>query len=171
MKEYPHNGTFTDCPFLLYDDFPEERPTDIYRFVAGLDDYKQDESEGDSIGAFYIFDRLKRKIVLSLANRPDPHTDFHKQMHMALDAWNCKCFMENEDMDFKKYLDRFSDPSMYLYTGFDAYDDFSKFQNGKRKFGWRPDKNTVPIVRGYSVDYTKDDVDYYDKNDNLTHTV
>lgn len=171
VNEYPHNGSFTNCPFLLYGDFPEERPTDSYRFVAGLDDYKQDESEGDSIGAFYIFDRLKRKIVLGLANRPDPHTDFHRQMHMALDAWNCKCFMENEDMDFKKYLDRVSQPSLYLYTGFDAYDDFSKFQNGKRKFGWRPDKNTVPIVRGYSVDYTRDDVDYYDNNDNVTHTV
>lgn len=176
INEYPHNGTFTDCPFLLYDDFPETRPTDPYRFVAGLDDYKQDESnptKQGSIGAFYIFDRLKRKIVLGLANRPDPHTNFHKQMHMALDAWNAKCFMENEDMDFKKYLDRLtiSNPSMYLYTGFDAYDDFSKFQNGKRKFGWRPDKNTVPIVRGYSVDYTKDDVDYYDNNDNVTHTV
>ena len=171
VSEYPHNGSFTDCPFLLYDDFPEERPTDPFRFVAGLDDYKQDESEGDSIGAFYIFDRLKRKIVLGLANRPDPHTNFHRQMHMALDAWNCKCFMENEDMDFKKYLDRVSEPAMYLYTGFDAYDDFSKFQNGKRKFGWRPDKNTVPIVRGYSVDYTRDDVDYYDNNDNVTHTV
>lgn len=171
VNEYPHNGSFTDCPFLLFDDFPEERPNDPYRFVAGLDDYKQDESEGDSIGAFYIFDRLKRKIVLSLANRPDPHTDFHRQMHMALDAWNCKCFMENEDMDFKKYLDRVSEPAMYLYTGFDAYDDFSKFQNGKRKFGWRPDKNTVPIVRGYSVDYTRDDVDYFDNDGNVTHTV
>ena len=176
VNEYPHNGSFTDCPFLLYDDFPTERPKDPYRFVAGLDDYKQDESEPTkqgSIGAFYIFDRLKRKIVLGLANRPDPHTDFHKQMHMALDAWNCKCFMENEDMDFKKYLDRLSTttPAMYLYTGFDAYDDFSKFQNGKRKFGWRPDKNTVPIVRGYTVDYTKDDVDFFDKDDNVTHTV
>lgn len=173
---YPHNGSFTDCPFLLYDDFPEERPKDPYRFVAGLDDYKQDESEESkkaSIGAFYIFDRLKRKIVLGLATRPDPHTDFHKQMHMALDAWNCKCFMENADMDFKKYLDRLTltSPDIYLYKGFDAYDDFSKFQNGTRKFGWRPDKNTVPIVRGYSVDYTKDDVDYYDNKDNVTHTV
>lgn len=173
VNEYPHNGSFTDCPFLLYDDFPEARPYDPYRYVAGLDDYKQDESEGDSIGAFYIFDRLKRKIVLGLANRPDPHTDFHKQMHMALDAWNAKCFMENEDMDFKKYLDRITNitPAMYLYKGFDAYDDFSKFQNGKRQFGWRPDKNTVPIVRGYSVDYTKNNIDYLDDNGNITHTV
>ena len=176
VNEYPHNGSFTDCPFLLYDDFPEERPTDPYRFVAGLDDYKQDESDETkkgSIGAFYIFDRLKRKIVLALANRPDPHTDFHKQMHMALDAWNCQCFMENADMDFKKYLDRLTavTPDMYLYKGFDAYDDFSKFQNGTRKFGWRPDKNTVPIVRGYCVDYATDNIDYEDDEGNVTHTV
>tara|TARA_R110000868_G_scaffold74337_2_gene214919 strand:- start:42457 stop:45069 length:2613 start_codon:yes stop_codon:yes gene_type:complete len=173
-NEYPHNGSFTDCPFLLYGDFPDERPTDPYRFVAGLDDYKQDESNESkkgSIGAFYIFDRLTRKIILGLANRPDPHTDFHKQMHMALDAFNAKCFMENEDMDFKKYLDRVTEPSLYLYKGFDAYDDFSKFQNGTRKFGWRPDKNTVPLVRGYAVDYTKDDVDYKDADGNVTHTI
>ena len=176
VNAYLHNGSFTDCPFLLYDDFPEERPSDPFRFVAGLDDYKQDESEESkkgSIGAFYIFDRLKRKIVLGLANRPDPHTDFHRQMHMALDAWNCKCFMENEDMDFKKYLDRLTNttPAAYLYKGFDAYDDFSKFQNGKRQFGWRPDKNTVPIIRGYAVDYTKDNIDFFDNNNNITHTV
>lgn len=176
VNEFPHDGSFTDCPFLLYDDFPEMKPTDPYRFVAGLDDYKQEESEESkkgSIGAFYIFDRLKRKIVLGLANRPDPHSEFHRQMHMALDAWNCKVFMENEDMDFKKYLDRLTTVTadMYLYKGFDAYDDFSKFQNGKRKFGWRPDKNTVPIVRGYSIDYVKDDVDFYDENDNVTHTI
>lgn len=176
VNKYPHNGSFTDCPFILYDEFPEVRPTDPYRFVAGLDDYKQDESEETkqgSIGAFYIYDRLKRKIVLGLANRPDPHPEFHRQMHMALDAYNCKVFMENEDMDFKKYLDKIPNimASMYLYTGFDAYDDFSKFQNGKRKFGWRPDKNTVPIVRGYSVDYTREDVDYEDDNGNITHTV
>lgn len=176
VNEYPHNGSFTDCPFLLYDDFPEERPRDPFRFVAGLDDYKQDESDPvkqGSIGAFYIFDRLKQKIVLGLANRPDPHTEFHRQMHMALDAYNCKCFMENEDMDFKKYLDRLSSVSadMYLYKGFDAHADFAKFQNGKRTFGWRPDKNTVPIVRGYSVDYTKDDVDYYNEKDEVTHTI
>jgi len=176
VNEYPHNGSFTDCPFLLYDDFPEERPIDQYRFVAGLDDYKQDETDETkkgSIGAFYIFDRLKRKIVLSLANRPDPHPEFHRQMHMALDAWNCQVFMENADMDFKKYLDRLTavTPDMYLYKGFDAYDDFSKFQNGTRKFGWRPDKNTVPIVRGYCIDYATDNVDYYDDDGNVTHTV
>ena len=176
INEYPHNGTFTDCPFLLHGDFPEVRPSDPFRFVAGLDDYKQDESNPNkkgSIGAFYIFDRLTRKIVLSLANRPDPHPDFHRQMHMALDAWNCKCFMENEDMDFKKYLDRLTNatPAMYLYTGFDAYDDFSKFQNGNRKFGWRPDKNTVPIVRGYSIDYTKDNLDFFNEAGDVTHTI
>jgi hypothetical protein len=159
VNEFPHNGKFTDCPFLLYDEFPETPPYDPYRFVAGFDDYKQDQSEGDSIAAFYIFDRLKRKIVLSLANRPDPHPELHKQIHMAQDAFNCKNFLENEDMDYKKYLDRVSNPSLYLYTGFDAYGDFSKFSNGTRKFGWKPDRNTSPQVRGYTIEYAKDDLE------------
>lgn len=159
VNKFPHNGKYTDCPFLLYDDFPETPPYDKFRYVGGHDDYKQDQSDGDSIGAFYIFDRLKRKIVLSLANRPDPHGEMHKQIHMALDAYNAKSFMENEDMDFKKYLDRVSNPSFYLYKGFDAYGDFSKFSNGTRKFGWKPDKNTAPQIRGYSVEYTKEDLE------------
>lgn len=171
VNVYPHDGSFTDHAALLYDDFPDTRPSDPYRFVAGFDDVKQDESSGDSIPSFMIFDRLKRKIVFSLANRTDPKIELYKYMHMALDAWNAKCFMENEDMDFKKYLDRVSDPSLYLYKGFDAYDDFSKFQNGKRKFGWRPDKNTVPIIRGYTLDYVKDNQDEEDKDGNVTHTV
>ena len=173
VSEFPHDGSYIDCPFLLFDDFPETPPTDKYRFCAGLDDVKQEQSQGDSIASFYIFDRLKRKIVLSLATRPDPKIKFHREIHMALDAWNAMCFMENEDMDFKKYLDRVSDPSFYLYKGFDAHSDFAngKFQNGKRTFGWRPDKNTVPIVRGYTIDYTKDDVDYVNSEGIITHTV
>ncbi len=137
------------------------------------DDYKQDQSDGDSIGSFMIFDRLKRKIVYSLATRPDPHKDFFKEMHMALDAWNAKCFMENEDMDFKKYLD--AHPTVtaqrYLYEAFDPYGNFSKFQNGTRKFGWRPDVNSVPTIRGYILDYVKDDLELVDDNGNVTSVV
>jgi hypothetical protein len=173
VNEYPHNGRYIDCAGVLYEDFPDTKPTDIYRYVAGHDGYKQEQSDGDSIGTFMIFDRLKRKIVYSLATRPDPSTKFFSEMHMALDAWNAKCFMENEDIDIKKYFDRITATTaeLYLHKGFDAYDDFSKFQNSTRKFGWRPDKNTVPIVRGYTLDYVKDEMDFFDKNDNITHTV
>ncbi len=166
-SEFPHKGGFLDAPGILYGDFPEERPHDMFRFVGGLDDYKHEESDGNSIGAFYIYDRLLQKIVFELVTRPDPHSDFHKQIHMALDAWNAKVYMENADMAFKTYLDRVSNPNLYLYKGFDAYGDFSFLHSGKRGYGWPPDKRTVPIMMGFGIDFAKEDVDVSDDKGNV----
>lgn len=152
---FPHPGGFVDAHGLLFGEFPETAPP-RFRFIAGLDDYKHEESDGDSVGAFYIFDRIERKIVYSLASRPDPHGYLHLQIHMALDAWNAICFPENEDMKIKEYFDRLHVTDMYLGVGFDPYGKFSIFSNGNRKYGWQPDKNTAPFVRNLVVDYAKE---------------
>lgn len=169
VPKFPATGGFVDAPFVLYDDFPETRP-DRFRFVAGLDDYKHEESDGDSIGSFCIFDRLKQKIVLSLSTRPDPHSNFHTQIHMALDAWNAICFPENEDMDIKKYFDRLHMSDYYLGQGFDVMSQFNIATTGKRKYGWQPDKITVPFVRGLVIEYTKHQSDILDNEDNVVGT-
>lgn len=169
-SEFPHKGGFFEGPGILYDDFPETRPHDPYRFVGGLDDYKHEDSDGNSIGAFFIYDRLKHKIVYELVTRPDPHSHFHKEIRMALDAWNAMCFMENADMAFKTYLDRVSDPNLYLYKGFDAYGDFSFLSSGKRGYGWSPDKRTVPVMNGFGIDYAKEDIDSTDDEGNIIAT-
>jgi hypothetical protein len=167
VATFPFNGDYTDAPFIVYGDFPESRPEDQNRYIAGLDDYKHEGTSGDSIGAFYIFDRLTRKIVLSLANRPDPHSELHRQIHMALDAYNAKCFAENEDLSIKTYFDRLSNASQYLAKGFDPMGDFSIFTNNKRMYGWRPDKNTVQMVRGFVIDYSKESFDVLDNKEDI----
>lgn len=170
-SEFPHKGGFLDAPGILYGDFPNIKPHDPYRYVAGLDDYKFESSDGDSIGSFMIYDRLLGRIVYELTTRPDPHIDFHKEMRMALDAWNAMCFMEAFDMDFKKYLDRVATASLYLYKTFDADADFSYLSSGRRGFGWVPNKTSTPKVRGFSVDFCKEDTDVFDKDDNIIDSV
>ena len=104
---------------------------------------------------FYIFDRISRRIVYSLATRPDPHKASYKEIHMALDAWNCKVLPENEDMGILEYFNRLHVTDSYIEKKFDAFGDFTKFATN-RKYGWQPDKFTAPFVRNLVIDYTKE---------------
>ena len=155
MAMFPHPGGFINAPGLLFGEFPETTPP-RFRFIAGFDDYKHEQSDGDSVSGFCIFDRIERRIVFSLAARPDPHGDLHSQIHMALDAWNAICFPENEDMKIKEYFDRIHQAHLYLGEGFDPYGKFARFSNTNRKYGWQPDKFTTPFVRGLVTDYAKE---------------
>lgn len=169
VAKFPHKGGgFIDAPFILYDEFPQFTPP-RFRFCAGLDDYRHQESNGDSIGAFYIFDRLKRKIVLSLATRPDPHPDLHYQIHMALDAYNAVCFPENEDMDIKKYFDRLHLTDIYLGGSFDVMGKLGLHNTGNRKYGWQPGKNTRTVL-GLVKDLISEQTDIKDEQGNIIAT-
>ena len=169
VATYPYSGGFIDSPFLLYDSFPEDKPP-IYRFCAGFDDYKHEESDGDSVGSFWIFDRLTRKKVLSLSTRPDPHGYLHQQIHMALDAYNCKVFPENEDMDIKKYFDKIGMSFKYLEEGFDVTKKLNFQNTGNRKYGWQPGKFTTPFVIGLVVDYCKQEIEIKDEDGTVIET-
>lgn len=162
---YPHQGGFVDAPGLLFGEFPKYKPP-MWQYVAGLDLYKHEMSDGDSVCGFYIFDRVSRKIVYSLASRPDPYRALHKEIHMALDAWNCKALAENEDLNIKEYLDRLGVTDSYLEKKFDAFGDFTRFSTN-RKYGWQPDKFTAPFVRTLVIDYTKEISEIKDNKDTV----
>ena len=167
IAKWPHPGGFIDSPFILYEaDIPDTKPP-MYRYVAGFDDYKHEQSDGDSVGAFYIFDRIKRKIVLSIATRPNPHGLLHKQIHMALDAYNAICFPENEDMDIKKYFDKLGLSYKYLGEGFDVSAKLNFNNTGNRKYGWQPGKFTTPFAIGLVIDYCKQEIEIKDEDGNV----
>lgn len=155
VTTFPHPGGFIDSPGILYGEFPTDKPP-AYRFVAGLDDYRHEQSDGDSVSGFTIFDRVERRVVYTLSTRPDPHGELHREIHMALDAWNAICFPENEDMKIKEYFDRIHKTHLYLGQGFDPYGKFAMFSNTNRKYGWQPDKFTAPFVLSLAVDYAKE---------------
>lgn len=175
VASYPHSGGFVDAPILLFGELPTEKPLD-YEYVAGLDDYRHEESDGDSVGVLTIYKRglgLSKddgKIVATLATRPDPHDYLHQQIHLLLDAFNAKCFPENADMDIKKYFDKMGLSFRYLVAGFDIMDAFAFKHTGKRKYGWTPDKNTAPFVRGLVLDYCNEIIEIKDEDGNIIET-
>ena len=175
VASYPYTGGFIDAPVLLYEDIPEVTPP-MYMYFAGLDDYKHEQSDGDSLGCITIYkrdlqlDEFCGTPVATLTTRPDPHGNFHKQIHMLLDAFNAICFPENEDMDIKKYFDKLGLSYKYLGTSFDVSQKLNFTNTGNRKYGWQPTKITTPFVINLVVDYCKREIEIKDNNGNVVGT-
>lgn len=158
---YPHPGGFIDSPGLLFGKVPEETPPP-YLYVAGFDDYKQEESDNSpSVGTMYIkvVDipgvKDRNKIVYSLSTRPDPHGKMHRQWQLALEVFNAKAFGENEDEDFKKHLNRLRLVDKFLVESMDFSTDMQISYGGKRKHGWTPTVKNKKFLFGLFVEYCR----------------
>src|SRR5699024_8643659 len=103
IAPFPYQGGFHDAPVTIYQPPVYNPPFEFY--IAGLDDYKQEQSDGDSVGSVVIIRRDTKEVVASLHSRPDPHSHFHRQVYMLLQLYNCPVYMENADMEFKQYTD------------------------------------------------------------------
>lgn len=171
LPDYPYGGGFIDSPAVLYEDIPETQPAD-YLYVAGFDDYKQDESGTDSVGSFHIykvdvgFDRNCGKIVASYAARPDPHGKLHHQIYMLQQAFNAKCFMENADMDYKAYLERMHVADKWLMTSLDFDGDITREGASARKYGWTPTVKNKKFLFSLLINYCKRIFTEYDEDGN-----
>lgn len=158
MPEYPHPGGFLDSPILLYEELPTEKP-ERFVYIAGLDDYKQESADSDSLGSFTIFKRDVMAdngltIVAKYKARPDPHSYFHRQGRYLLMAFNAMCFMENEDMGFKDFLEHKRETVKFLQTSVDFTADMEVKYGGKRKFGWDPNKYKTLMIQKL-IEYTE----------------
>lgn len=171
LADYPFKGGFLDCPVVLYEDIPTERPVD-YLYVCGKDDYKQDESGTDSLGSFHVYkldvgaDDMCGKIVASLATRPDPHEKLHHQAYLLQQAFNAKCFMENADMSYKDFLERRKVADRWLMTALDFEADLSSQSEGRRKYGWAPTPKNKKTLFQKFVHYTRRVFQIYDEEGN-----
>ncbi len=158
LAEYPHGGGFIDAPVVLYEDLPQNKPVD-YLYLAGFDDYKQDESGTDSVGSMHIYkvnigtDKWCGRIVASIASRPDPHSKLYRQMFLLMQAYNAKCFMENADMGFKDYLDKKRQTDFWLIESMDFKSDMSQKSHGRRRFGWTPTKENIAYLKSQAIAY------------------
>lgn len=106
-----HPGGNIDAPIMIYDDIPETQP-EKYMNVSGLDDYKLNESDTDSLGAFYVLKRRNLElnspcetILASYVSRPERHRDFHHRCENLIEIFAAECFMEAVDVAFEEYLD------------------------------------------------------------------
>lgn len=161
LAEYPFSGGHIDCPVVLYEELPEDMPPDNL-YVAGFDDYKQEESGTDSIGSFHIykvdagFDKNCAKIVASYASRPDPHGKLHQQIFLLQKAFNAKCFMENADTDYQTYLELRRVAELWLVEAIDFDGEATQKNTGRRKYGWNPSsKKNKDKLFSLLLSYTK----------------
>lgn len=171
LADFPFQGGNIDAPVVLFEDLPKEKPA-MNLYVAGLDDYKQDKSDSDSVGSFTIYkvdigmDEWCGRPVASYHSRPDQHAKFHRQGFMLLQAYNAKCFMENEDILFKEYLDRKYMSETYLAKGFDFAAEMQMNYTGNRPYGWQPTVKNKNFLFGLLKKYANEEITIKDKDGN-----
>lgn len=162
--EVSHSGGEADAPAILFGEVPEITPPK-FTYVSGLDDYKLDQSETSSLGAFYIIKRRNlepnspcEKIVLSQAARPFRHSDFHKDCEKHLDVWNAVCNMEAVDVSFKQHLDTKNKSEQCLALSI-SFSNSVQTGNYKltTKFGVYPTAGNKSYMFNLVVDFTKEE--------------
>lgn len=148
LAPFPHRGGIIDAPFLIFEDLPEEKP--IYgTYTGGFDDYASDDSETSSLGTFYVMknevvgDPFSKKIVASLAIRPEKHSDLWEKWLLLMEAYNLDqtAFGENFNYGIKDFLDRRKLADRYLAPNFDFTTSFTLPNNLKRTTGWSPNSS------------------------------
>ncbi len=168
LAKFPHSGGFVNAPILLFEDLPKFKPP-FGLYVAGLDDYKHEESDGDSIGSLTIykrqwFDPWSLRIVASYHSRPNPRSKFDRQCYYLLKAYNAICFPENEDNNFKIFLDNKHETEIYFAQGFDIASELSLNNNGNRAYGWSATPKNINFGYGLLTKYTNETHTIKDEN-------
>lgn len=161
--KFPFEGGVHNAPTVLYGELPETKP-EYGEFTSGLDDYKQGESTGDSVGSFYVLERKTSTdmpthlIRMSLATRPTTQEMFYRQAEMGIDAFNAECFVENADIGFIKYLNDKHKADQLLAEGI----EWSKSQNANSKatkrWGWHPTVKNKEIIFAKVVSYCHEEI-------------
>lgn len=165
LPTFPHSGGNFDSPIVLFDQVPENPPMDLY--VSSLDDYKQESSQSSSLGCFYVLKRqsgndpMGNRIVATLTTRPTPHRKFHQDGYLLIKSFNAMCLMENEDMEFKVYLDTKKESDRWLVPTFDLKGNFTIQTNSHRKYGISPKGNRSQIIAAAAA-YCNEDIELPD---------
>ena len=168
LPKFPHIGGFHDAPVIFFEEPPEVKPPRGL-YVIGLDDYKQEQSDTDSLGCFIVYKRQSGgdewgdRIVAIYTSRPDPHNKFHKIGFLLAEAYNADVLMENEDMDFKLYLDGIRKTEEYLVPSFNLAGDLTINSNSKRAYGISPKGNKSAILSKV-ISYCNEELSSDDEN-------
>jgi len=164
LAEVSHGGGEADAPILLFGELPETTPPK-YTHVSGLDDYKLDQSDTDSLGSFYVLKRRNLEmnspcetIAASYVARPFRHSDFHKTGETLIEAFNAICMMEAVDVSFKQFLDTKYKSEQLLAPSI-SFSNSSQNGNVKlnSKFGIYPTGGNKAYMFNMLIDYCKEE--------------
>lgn len=100
-------GDKTGCPVIFEPPVPNA-PKGLYK--AGYDPYRQDQSEGESLGAFYIyksaneFSYTRDMIVAWYVGRPATADMFNRNVELLAELYNLEIMHENEVTEVRSYF-------------------------------------------------------------------
>lgn len=115
------NPNGADAPIVIYE-FPIEEVPPFSLYVAGVDPYRQANSEySNSLGAVYIFKRIHKiteekyqyMFVASYVARPNDKEDWNNNARLLIKYYNALVLCENDEMSFIDYMVKKGD-EMYL---------------------------------------------------------
>lgn len=177
IPKFPFEGGFHDSPVVFFGEIPTEKPPRGL-YCMSLDDYKQEQSGTDSMGCFIIYkrqsgnDEMGDRIAAIYTSRPDPHRKFHNWGHMLCELYNVEgaVLMENEDMEFKVYLDTLRQTDKYLVPTFNIAADLAIKGNGRRQYGISPAGNKSAIINK-ALNYANEPIQMKDDKGEMYDTL
>lgn len=158
-----HSGGISDAPIVAHIDPTETIPPEGM-FVAGLDGYKIDVSQTDSLGSMYVLKRRNIEpnspcevIAASYSARPEKMRYFNQNCEKMLRAWGAKCLIEAVDMGFQQYLDNKGTAGDYLVRSFTLSGHKGADKKLKTTFGIYPTTGNKEYMFNLAVDYTREE--------------
>lgn len=112
ITEFPCKTQDSDAPIVIWE-FPIDESPPWGLYIAGVDPYRQDESEySDSLGAVYIFKRMhdisgeryQDMFVAAYVARPKTFDEWAEQARLLIRYYNAFTLVENDDMSFIRYM-------------------------------------------------------------------
>lgn len=103
----PKTENIKGCPIIFESPIPNP-PKGLYKI--GYDPYRQDQSSGVSLGAFYVykgnhkFSYTRDSIVAFYVGRPNTTDDFNRQAALMAEFYNAEIMYENEVTSVKSYF-------------------------------------------------------------------
>ena len=163
--EDPHPGGEADSPVVIFNNhtFPETTPNE-YTYVSGMDGYKTDLADTDSVGSFYVLKRRNldlnepcERIVAAYSARPPRMLEFHKQCEVLAEGYKAPCCMESVDTGFIQYLDS-KNKAVELLTPSISFSEAAQKKKSKSnsRFGIYPTKPNQNYMFNLFLDFCKE---------------
>jgi len=122
ITQYPIKDQNTDAPVVIWE-FPIEEVPPFGLYTAGVDPYRQENSEwSESLGAVYIFKRIhdiqgekyQNMLVASYVARPGSKEVWNEQARLLIKYYNAYTLVENDEYSFIDYMIKKGDAAIYL---------------------------------------------------------
>lgn len=165
LAEREYKGSPISAPFMIFDDFPTERPG-LYKFVSGCDDYKADEATTTSLGSMYVIKRRElneplERIVASITERPEKHRNLYSNWEKLIRVTNAKCNIEAADTGFVTHLSEVlkQTPGDYLAPFLNPYKEANqkkaKSSDSQYRYGTYPHRWNKEMMITTVIHYTE----------------